>query len=80
MYDKWNWLAKEEGDKTISDYPRYIATIIRTQEEADRYKAFFEPKIGEAAITREVKVGLADIEAKLKLIREDQQSVFDALN
>ena len=80
MYDKWSWLAKEEGDKTISDYPRYIATIIRTQEEADRYKAFFEPKIGEAAITREIKVGLADIEAKLKLIHEDQQAVFDALN
>ena len=77
MYQNWEWLEKEEGDKTISDYPRYIATIIRTQEEADRYKAFFEQKIGEAAITREIKVGLADIEAKLKLIHEDQQSVFE---
>ena len=79
MYENWDWLAKEEGDKTIADYPRYIATIIRQEEPARKYREFFEPRINHPSLTRDIKVGLADIDAKLKLIHEDQKAVFAEL-
>ena len=79
MFENWDWLVKEEGDKTIADYPRYVATIIRQEEAAKKYREFFEPKIGHPALGRDIKVGLADIDAKLKLIHEDQPAVFEEL-
>ena len=79
MFENWDWLAKEEGDKTIADYPRYVATIIRQEEAAKKYREFFEPKINHPALSRDIKVGLADIDAKLKLIHEDQSAVFKEL-
>ena len=79
MFANWDWLVKEEGDKTIADYTRYVAAIIRQEEPARRYREFFEPKIDQPALTRDIKVGLADIEAKLQLIKEDQPAVFKEL-
>ena len=79
MFANWDWLVKEEGDKTIADYTRYVAAIIRQEEPAKRYREFFEPKIDQPALTRDIKVGLADIEAKLQLIKEDQPAVFKEL-
>jgi aminopeptidase N len=79
MFDNWDWLAKEEGDKTIADYPRYVATIIRQEEPARKYREFFMPKIDHPSLTRDIKVGLADIDAKLQLIKEDQAAIYKEL-
>lgn len=76
MYQNWEWLEKEEGDKTIADYPRYVATIIRKQDAADKFRAFFEPQIEKPALTRDIEVGLADIESRIELIKREQAGVF----
>ena len=80
MYKNWEWLEKEEGDKTIADYPRYIATVIRTQAAADKYKEFFSAQLEKPALTRDIKVGIADIDSRLELIKKEQAGVFAEIN
>ena len=76
MYKNWEWLEKEEGDKTIADYPRYIATVIRTEAAADKYKEFFKTQLEKPALTRDIKVGIADIDSRLELIKRERAGVF----
>jgi len=76
MYQNWEWLEKEEGDKTIADYPRYIATVIRTPEAAERFKEFFNKLIDKPALTRDIKVGIADIDSRIELIKRERESVI----
>ena len=79
MYENWAWLAEEEGDKTIAEYPRYSASLIRTEEEKTRFREFFEPKLEDRILTRDLKVAFAEIDARLKLIKSDRAAVIEAL-
>lgn len=76
MYSNWEWLEKEEGDKTIADYPRLVASVIRTQPLADRYIEFFNKQKQKPALTRDINVGISEIESKLELIKREQAGVF----
>ncbi|MFV0484609.1 MAG: M1 family metallopeptidase [Candidatus Saccharimonadales bacterium] len=70
-YANWDWLAKSEGDKTISEYPRLMASLIRTEGEAEKYRNFFVPKENEAILRRNIAIGLTEIESRLALIAAD---------
>ncbi len=76
----WEKVAELAGDKSLDNYPRYIANTIRTEEEAKMYHDFFSPKQGEAALARAIEIGEKEIKAQLKLIEEDQASVMNALH
>ena len=79
MYQNWEWLASAEGDKTIPDYPRLVANIIRTQDDAQRYRDFFEPKQDEPILSRDLKIAFAEIDARLALIASDGPEVIQNL-
>lgn len=79
MMNNWDWLRKEEGDKTIPDYPRYVANLVRRPEEAEKYKAFFTQYKDDNALARDINVGFAEIDSRLKLIENDREAVYKYL-
>ena len=80
MFKNWDWLRKEEGDKTIPDFPRYTANFVRRPEEAAKYRKFFEQYQDENILSRDIKVAFAEIDSRLKLIAADQAAIFDYLS
>ena len=79
MYQNWDWLYQDEGDKTISEYPRYAASYIRKDNEAEKFKKFFDQHKEEKILARDVAIAYSEIDARLRLIATDQAAVFDYL-
>ena len=79
MYQKWDWIYEEEGDKTIPEYPRFSATYIRKKEEAEKFKKFFDAHVNEKILNRDILVAYSEIDARLALIAADQAAVFEYL-
>jgi hypothetical protein len=79
MFKNWEWLRHEEGDKTISEYPRYVASLIRRADEAEKYKTFFAKYKNENILARDIAVGISEIDARLKLYASDREAVFAIL-
>lgn len=75
----WEYVKKMVSDKSIDNYPRYMANVIRTEDEYRAWKEFFEPKASDPVLTRTVEIGRKEIEARLKLIAEDKEAVFQAI-
>ncbi len=83
----WEWLRAEwpwvkttfGGDKSYDTFPRLSAQVLQTSEQLAQYKAFFEPMLSDAALTRAITVGINDIEARVELIETDQQAVVERL-
>jgi aminopeptidase N len=78
-YDNWEWLRKEEGDKTIADYPRYMAAFVRTAGDAKNFKNFFSDHEEEKILARDINVAYAEISARLRLIKKDREGVYGQL-
>ncbi len=79
LTENWELVKKTGGDKTLSDYPMLIGRIARTQDELELYKEFFEPMLGDTAVTRAITIGLKEIEARVKLIAENGDAVAKAV-
>lgn len=75
----WDYVKNMAGDKSIESYPRYTANTIRTEKMYQKWLDFFMPLAGDSALARAIEIGKREIEAKLKLIREDEQAVHAAL-
>lgn len=80
MYQNWNWLATAEGDKTIPDYPRLVANIIRSADDARRFQDFFKDKQDEPILSRDLKIAFAEIDARLQLISSDAPAVVHEIS
>ena len=79
MTGHWDYVKNMAGDKSIESYPRYTASTIRTEKMYQKWLDFFMPLAGDSALARAIEIGKREIEAKLKLIREDEQAVHAAL-
>ena len=79
MYKNWDWLYEDEGDKTIPEYPRFAASYIRKEAEAEKFKKFFDQHKDEKILSRDVAVAYSEIDARLALIASDQAAVIDYL-
>ncbi len=75
FYQNWEKLYQEEGDKTISDYPRLAASVIRTEDVATKFKNFFASKTSDPALSRDLKIAFAEIDARLELVKNDAKNV-----
>lgn len=75
----WDYVKKISGDKSLDNYPRYTAGVVRTDVEFEEYKKFFEPMAGEPSLKRAIEMGENEIVAKLKLIKTDKEAVYRAL-
>ena len=76
----WDYVKKISGDKSLDNYPRYMAGSIRTEEEFERYCKFFDPMAKEPALSRATLMGKNEIISRLKLIKSDKDAVAKELN
>ena len=79
LYDNWNDVVEMTGEKSLEDYPRLLATAIRTTEEAKRFEDFFTPLAENPVLTRTISVAKADIDARLRLLSMDYKDVHTHL-
>ncbi|MBQ3280186.1 M1 family metallopeptidase [Candidatus Saccharibacteria bacterium] len=79
LFENWDYVKKISGDKSLDNYPRYMAGAIKNKEDFEKYLEFFEPKEKEPALSRAIEMGRNEISARLKLIEEDKESVYSAL-
>ncbi len=77
VYDNWSWLYEEEGDKTIFEYPRFMAAFIRTSVDAEAFKEFFAQHENEKILARDIAVAYAEIDARLRLIKSDKDKIYE---
>ena len=79
LISHWDYVERLTGDKSIEDYPRYTASLIRTPEEAQRFYAFFDPKTDHPTLARTLKIAHTDIDTRLRLIAADAPAVQEYL-
>ena len=75
----WDYVKKMSGDKSLDNYPRYMAGSIKTERDFELYKEFFEPLANEPALARAIEMGENEISARLKLIKSDKEEVIREL-
>ena len=79
LTENWEYVKKMMGDKSLDSYPRYMANVIRTEDEYRAWKEFFMPMKDDPALARAIKIGDKEIRARLKLIEADKQAVCDII-
>lgn len=77
---EWPWLEETFGsDKSYDIYPRYIASSLLTKEELKEYIEFFTPLSDQAALKRNIEVGITELSHRVKLVEQDGPAVRQAL-
>jgi aminopeptidase N len=80
LRDNWEWIEKTfEGDKSYDYFPRYAAGAFSTRELLAEYKAFFEPKQIDVALTRNIVMGIEELNNRITWLERDLPSVAKAL-
>ena len=75
----WDYVKGLSSDKSLDDYPRLTANVVRTEDEFKAWREFFEPMANEPALRRTIEIGRNEIKARLKLIKTDKEAVFQAI-
>ncbi len=75
----WDYVKGLSSDKSLDDYPRLTANVVRTDDEFKAWREFFEPMANEPALRRTIEIGRNEIKARLKLIATDKEAVFQAI-
>lgn len=79
LYDNWDYVVRLSGEKSVEDYPRLLASTIRTREEADEFEQFFAEKSSDPVLKRAVAVANSEINSRLRLIELDNALVHKKL-
>lgn len=79
--ENWEWIkAALGGDMSFDKFVIYPAANFKTQERLNEYKAFFEPKLDDMAISRNIAMGINEIEARVALMTKEKAAVLEALS
>ena len=79
LIQHWDYVEKLTGEKSIEDYVRYAANLIRTSAEAEKFYNFFDSKMNDPVVSRAVQIAHTDIDARLALIAKDSADVQERL-
>ncbi|KXT79692.1 Lysyl aminopeptidase [Streptococcus sp. DD11] len=78
--ENWDWIkAALGGDMSFDSYVVVPAAIFKTEQRLAEYKAFFEPQLDDMAISRNIRMGIKDIAARVDLIAREKAAVEKAL-
>lgn len=78
--NEWSWLeATVGGDMEFPTFVTVIASIFKTPERLAEFKAFFEPKLSDTALTREITMDTKVIESRVALVADEQDAVAAAI-
>ena len=80
LKENWAWVEDTFGeDKSYDDFIRYAATALLTTNELNDFQQFFEPMENIPALARTIRLGIAEISARVELIERDKADVLSAL-
>ena len=78
LIENWIWLTETFASSKSYDYfPRYAASFMNSEEWLGEYKKFFMPKINDPALTRAIKIGVSEIEARVQWRKRDEKPIAD---
>lgn len=80
LTQNWDYVKNMAGDKSLDNYPRYIASSVKTEEDFAKYKDFFDKMKDDPALTRAITIGKKEIAARLELIKSDKKAVHTELD
>ncbi|HAT55040.1 MAG TPA: peptidase [Lactobacillus sp.] len=76
----WAWLEeKVGGDMEFATFITLTARVFKTPERLAEFKAFFEPKLNTAGLTREIQMDIKVIEGRVALIEAEKAKVNAAV-
>ncbi len=76
MVDEWEWIEKTyKNDKSYDYMPRYAASACNTELWLEKYRNFFEPKLDQVVLKRNILIGIEEIENRVKWLNRDLQTV-----
>jgi aminopeptidase N len=74
--DNWNWIESTfKDDQTYDSFPKYAASAFATRETLKEYRTFFEPKADQPALTRNIAMGIEEIENRIDWIERDLHAI-----
>ncbi|QAS70535.1 M1 family metallopeptidase [Oenococcus sicerae] len=77
----WQWLEETVGgDMEFTTFITVIAIIFKTAQRLSEFKAFFEPKINVAGLTREITMDTRVIENRVNLVEKEHAAVNQAVS
>ncbi|HSW81607.1 MAG TPA: M1 family metallopeptidase [Candidatus Saccharimonas sp.] len=80
MQDNWGWIETQfKNSHDYGDFPKYSAGAFSTNEDLAKYKAFFEPKLGESDIAMVIRQGIEEIEVRALWRERDLAAITDFL-
>jgi aminopeptidase N len=80
MRKNWEWIEKTfASDKSYDDYPRFAAQALLTQQQLEEYKQFFLPLRSIPVLTRNIDMGIVEIQNRVNKMTKDGPAVRAAL-
>lgn len=80
LRDQWSWLEKTVGgDMEFTTYITVASNIFHTEKRLEEFKEFFEPKVDQPGLGREIRMDINNIESKVDLINAEKDAVNQAV-
>jgi aminopeptidase N len=74
--DNWEWIEKIFGkDRGYDYFPRLSAAAFNTRKLFEEYKTFFEPKMNQTALKRNIAIGIEELESRVAWLERDVSAV-----
>lgn len=72
LRDEWDWIEETFGsDKSYDAFPRYAANCFNTHASAKEYRQFFEPKQSDLSLSRNIALGIEELETRMNWLDRD---------
>ena len=68
-------LRQPLGDMSFDSFVIFPSNIFKTEQRLAEYKAFFEPQLSDLALSRNIRMGIKDIAARVDLIKREKAAV-----
>ena len=80
LRDQWSWLEKTVGgDMEFTTYITVASNIFHTEKRLEEFKEFFEPKVDQPGLGREIRMDTKNIESKVDVINAEKDAVNQAI-
>lgn len=79
LISHWDYVKTLTGEKSIEDYPRYVAGVLRTKDEAQKFYDFFDPLASNPILKRTIEIAHTEIDSRLALIKSQSADVAEKL-
>ena len=74
--ENWDWIkAALGGDMSFDSFVIFPSHIFKTDQRLAEYKAFYEPQLSDLALSRNIRMGIKEIAARVELIKREKAAV-----